>query len=273
MCQTANAAAPDTLVTGRNTAKGDVKDDAHRVVDFLDIAIVLVDSEVGEAPAGRHRLVVLDVVGLAPLRPAPDLDEVVGPLDRVHATVGIAPLTERLRHAAPLAGGLARRFNPAVAGLCDAAVVSLVDSAGSSLGRLAHVGRDSVVRLQVPVLVDVELAIRGPVRARHPESRPGTACRLRKVAEVGDEQTPLVCVLALDSHTPSELIRRLRVNANVDIIRVGLDELEPLSLGLGGVVDMPFSRITIERVRGESTLSSSQYIYIYMLCLLNSISC
>jgi len=96
---------------------------------------------------------------------------------------------------------LARGLVVAVGVVQAAGEVLLLDSARTNGIRAVGVEHNLVLRVQVPALVDVDLAVPGPLGADHPEGWPSTACLLWEVREVGNEQARVVCVETLEPDT------------------------------------------------------------------------
>jgi len=128
-------------------------------------------------------------------------------------------------------------------------VIKRVDAATADFAGLASVTSNIVLGRLVPLLVDVELAITGPVCAQHPVGRPGAAHGLGEVVELGDEKTRVVPLGALEtdrSTTPDVLAGR--VNTNVHLVLVGPDQAGLLGRRLALVVDEAMVGIDIKAV-------------------------
>lgn len=103
---------------------------------------------------------------------------------------------------------------------------------------------DGVCLVQVPSLVDVELAASWPVWSVHPEGRPRSTNRLGKVCEMGDEQARVVSAMTLEPHTapPSPIVVGA-VDGNQDVLSWGSDQAGIKGGRLGFVVDESVCRV------------------------------
>ena len=104
-----------------------------------------------------------------------------------------------------------------------------------------------IARLVVDALDDIDLAILGPLRAREPIGRPGTAGRVRDVAEVGDEEAVVVGGVALQLDAVAARTGGTQdagvVDADVDLVVDDLVEARGLGLRGGDVGHEAFGGI------------------------------
>lgn len=117
-------------------------------------------------------------------------------------------------------------------------------------------GRD-VVGGVVPVLVDVNLTITGPVLSRQPVRRPCATDRLGEVCEGGNEETLVVHRLALQSHTAPSLQRSevgsAMIHSDVHLTALGGYYAGVMGILLASVVDVTTGWVDIVVVTGAKT--------------------
>ena len=147
-------------------------------------------------------------------------------------------MARRLRHTTALVYPLALGIVIAVVGLGSLNVRQGVENACANLIFGSGVVGDSVVVGLGPHLIDIDLAIHGPVVADHPESGPSTTDRLGEVAELGNEQTGVVGRGTLETNTLAGGVRGRAVDTNGDIITLGLDQTRGQCRTLAHVVDI-----------------------------------
>lgn len=148
-------------------------------------------------------------------------------------TVGVTKEIVTLIKCATSVGGLALGHDIAVRVMDEARAdisVNLAHTSGLQLG----MANDLVLRVQVPSLIDINLAMRGPLLTSQPESWPGTANGLGQVSKLGDEETLAVRVQTLDSDTLTAMFGPLGVvDTDEDVVGVdGIDETKLEGVGL-----------------------------------------
>lgn len=139
--------------------------------------------------------------------PAPDADVLICPLCGIHTALRRSPLPVALNDGTAgtliLADGKVGVVVVTVGGPHNAALVGLNQVASTSRAGVGGVDGGDVVGRVVPVLIDVNLAVGGPVSPQQPVRGPRATDRLGEVGEGGNEETRVVGGLALKSDTVS----------------------------------------------------------------------
>jgi hypothetical protein len=127
---------------------------------------------------------------------------------------------------------------------------------------------DGVVTCVVPVLVDINLAIGGPIGSIHPEGRPGTANRSWEMGELGDEETTGVLVDTLDSDTATAFTVQIQgigvIDTNKHLLTLDGDETQVLGVNLASVVDITTGGINIVIVIGAIVALQSPQAFLML---------
>jgi hypothetical protein len=165
------ALAPD-LGQGRgNAAKVDVEDNALVGKVVVNVAVAVLEEDRGHSPGVRVGRLGGNVGGHVSPLPGEELDVVAGPLHGVDATVLGGPRTLGLGRDAALVVVLVRGVLVAVVTVARQDARPLADAVQNALAvlwRVVGVNGGLVPGGVVPLLVDVNLAIVGPVLAIGP---------------------------------------------------------------------------------------------------------